>query len=101
MVTFESGLAASEIQQYQIAVLYKKIVEQFTAQLKAFDPVSSHTLHVDFTGKTYIYTLCDSFIKEFKKSIEEQDKKKAWKCFLNMKSKLVNHWIPRFFIQSV
>ena len=55
--------------------------------------VEQHKLHLDedFSGKTYAFTLRDTKVEVFKKSIEEGNIKQMWKCFTNLKRKLVNH----------
>ena len=99
-ILFECGLAVSEMRQAKIEVLHKRMVEQYRSRLDAFDPVWDESLHEDFSGKSYAFTLRDCKVEAFKKSIEESDGKKMWKAFSCLKSELVNHWLPHFTIQS-
>ena len=100
MIIFECGLAVSEMRQAKIEVLHERMVEQYRSRLDVFDPVSDEALHDDFSGKSYTFTLRDCKVEIFKQSIEESDGKKMWKAFTNLKSELVNHWLPHFSIQS-
>ena len=100
LLVFECGLAVSEMRQAKIEVLHKTMVEQYRSRLDAFNPLDDDTLHDDFAGKSYSYSLHDSKVEAFKKLIEESDGKKMWKAFSCLKSELVNHWLPHFSIQS-
>ena len=52
------------------------MVEQYKSRLEAFDPLSDESIGEDFTGKSYAFTLRDSKVEAFKKSIDESDGKK-------------------------
>ena len=73
---FDSGLAVSEMRQAKIEVLHEMMVEEHKLRLEAFDQVDNDTLHNDFSRKSYSCGLRDAKVEEFKKSIEESDRKK-------------------------
>ena len=100
LLIFESGLAVSEMRQAKIEVLHERMVEQYSTRLDAFDPMSDDSLHDDFSGKMYNFTLRDCKVEAFKKMIEDADGKKMWKAFGNLKSELVNHWLPHVDFMS-
>ena len=100
MIIFESGLAVSEMSQSKVEVLHHRMVEQYKVRLEEYNPVCDDNLHDNFTGRSYAFTLRDNHVEVFKKLIEETDGKKMWKAYTNLKSELVNHWLPHFRIQS-
>ena len=89
MLSFEFGLAVSEMKQSKMEVLYERMVEQYKLRLEAIDPVSDDNLHDNFTGKSYFFSVRDNLVETFKKSIEDNDGNKMW-----------NHWLTHFKIQS-
>ena len=91
LIIFKSGLAVLEMRQAKVEVLHERMVEQYSTRLDAFDPMADESLHEDFSGEMYSYTLRDCKVEAFKKLIEEADGKKMWEAFGNLKSKLVNH----------
>ena len=100
MIIFKSGIAVSEIQQSKLEVLHMRMAEQYKTRLGDFDPVSSNNLHNHFIGKAYAFTLRDTLVESFKRSIQENNGKTMWKAFTCLKSELVNHWLPHFKIMS-
>ena len=64
------------MRQAKLEVLHERMVEQYRERLEAFNPVDDETLHVDFGGKSYSYTLRDLKVEDFKKLIKESDGKK-------------------------
>ena len=39
-------------------------------------------------------------VEAFKKSLKDAVGKKMWKIYNNIKSELVNHWLPHFKVQN-
>ena len=100
MIIFESGLAILEMPQARVEVLYERMAKQYKMRLEEFNPVSEDNVHHNFNGKSFAFTLCDAQVKAFKKFIEDAVGKKMWKIYTNLKSELVNHWLPHFKVQS-
>ena len=88
------------MRQAKIETLYKKMIEQYRARLADFDPCSDENLRVNYSHRSYAFSLRDVHVEAFKASIEETNGKKMWNTFMNLKSELVNHWLPHFKVQS-
>ena len=97
---FESGLAVLEMRQSKMETLYERMIEQYRARLEDFDPCSDENQRVNYSGRSYAFTLRDIHVEAFKASIVETNGKKMWNAFMNLKSELVNHWLPHFKVQS-
>ena len=100
MIIFESGLAISEMPQARVEVLYARMAKQYKMRLEEFNPVSEDNVHHNFNGKSFAFTLRDTQVEAFKKSLKDADGKKMWKIYTNLKSELVNHWLPHFKVQN-
>ena len=101
MLIFEAGLAVAETPQAKAATLHAKALKEYEARLESFDPVSDVSLEV-FSGKSYFFTVRDSYVDALKDSIKDSDLtgQKIWAAYGYMKSEIMNHWLPHFNMTS-